>query len=168
MIRFVNRDAVFIKRRKVLLRAGGRAALAAEQADRIIDGLIAEGPRGLKSIGRPTKYGEGRIKNCLKYDLGNGYRLVGLKREDEIVFLYIGAHDDCNRWIVDNKGARTIPSKNRNAAEEVRAETLAIEREDPEPAAAEADRYGQVFADIDEKDLREIFCGLTGTPPGER
>jgi len=63
---------------------------------------------------------------------------------------------------MDNKGTRAIPSKNRSAAEEVRAEPFAIERENPESAAAKADRYEQVFADIDEKDLREIFCGLTG------
>jgi hypothetical protein len=168
MIRFVHRDANFIKRRKILLKAGGRAALAAEQADLIIDGLLQSGAGSIKEmgVGRLTKYGEARIRNCLKFDLGNGYRLIARKNEAEIVFLYIGTHDDCDRWITDNKGDRAAPAKRRNRTDAVRETALPVEPGNPEPAESEPDQYEQMIDAIDEKDLREIFHGLRGRQTG--
>lgn len=168
MIRLVHRDAGFMKRRKLLLKAGGRAALAAEQADLIIDRLLLEGAGRHRElgIGRPTRHGEARIRNSLKYDLGNGYRLIARKEEDEIVFLYIGAHDDCDRWITDNKGSRWTAAKPRSKTEEVREASVSVAPGDPEPAESEPDLYERMIEAIDEKDLRVIFRGLRGGHAG--
>ena len=51
-----------------------------------------------------TNNGETRIRSCVKYSLGDGYRLVTVKRDLIIWLLYVGNHDDTDRWITRNSG----------------------------------------------------------------
>lgn len=67
----------------------------------------------LGSLGQPnpfdgfplTHHGEKRIPNCLKYDLGNGWRLVTQQANKACLFLFIGDHDDVDHWLNTHKGA---------------------------------------------------------------
>ena len=51
-----------------------------------------------------TNHGETRIKNCVKYDLGDGWRLVTRQTEKICTFLFVGDHDDTDRWLDGHKG----------------------------------------------------------------
>jgi hypothetical protein len=108
---FVCRTIKFDKCLNTLHRAGGAAAIAAKKADAIIDRLVLKGCNNFNEIGKPTKHGELRIKSCRKYDLGGGYRLVFVKQGYHLVLLYVGAHDDCDRWLSNNRGLPLIIEK---------------------------------------------------------
>ena len=58
-----------------------------------------------------TKHGETRIQNVEKYDLSDGYRLViqlvdGKKKVR--AFLFVGSHDDSDRWLDSHRNYRWI------------------------------------------------------------
>ena len=54
-----------------------------------------------------TNHGERRIPNCVKYDLGYGWRLVTQQTERSCVFVIVGDHDDIDRWLDNNRGFQT-------------------------------------------------------------
>ena len=55
-------------------------------------------------LGKLTKYGENRIKNCQKYDLGGGCRLVTVQKDACIILLYVGSHEETDKWLESKKG----------------------------------------------------------------
>lgn len=55
-------------------------------------------------IVRITKHGESRIPHCVKYELGDGWRLVTCQHSKSCGFLFMGKHDDAERWLETNKG----------------------------------------------------------------
>ena len=57
---------------------------------------------------RVTNHGETRIKHCVKYDLGQGYRLVTIKHKGIISLEYVGNHDDTDKWLDRNAGKTLI------------------------------------------------------------
>lgn len=64
----------------------------------------------IKSLAR-TKHGESRLPNVEKFDLGDGFRLVvqlidGVKKTR--VFLFVGNHDDAQRWLDTHKNYRWV------------------------------------------------------------
>ena len=53
-----------------------------------------------------TNNGEKRIKNCVKYDLGDGWRLVTQQTANQCVFHFVGSHDETDKWLDGHKGDR--------------------------------------------------------------
>jgi hypothetical protein len=102
VIHTVHLDPRFEKQMRMLRRAGKKAALAAVQVDEIIANLRA-GKSMAAEIGSVTKHGELRIRGCIKYDLGSGYRLLTFKQGRDLFVLYVGSHDECDRWIENNR-----------------------------------------------------------------
>lgn len=143
-----------------LRKAGGKSSLVAAHAESLIEKLALARDIDLKLIGRRTKHGEARIKKCMKFDLFDGYRLVGIRQGQDIVFLYIGTHDECDRWIKKNTGLRSIPCKEGLETIEglMDGEPAGSGRDDE--LASASDEY--LEKRFDEKDLREVFRGLTG------
>ena len=154
-----------IKQLRALKRGGGNASQAAEHARKIIDQAV-EGIWSPKQIGRLTKYGEARIPNCIKFDLVRGYRLIGVMGKQEISFLFLGSHDECDHWLKNN-ARLDVRADNRTAGVlHVRSKT--DEETPPCPVReheeeTEADDYDTVLLrDLTDRDLREIFRGLCG------
>lgn len=110
MIPLIQRETQFNKSLAALRRAGGLAARAANEVDSILGRLVLQGG-ATNEIGKLTKHGESRIRNCVKYDLSGGYRLVCITQDEYILFLYAGSHDDCDRWINNNRGLRFVMDK---------------------------------------------------------
>jgi hypothetical protein len=159
MICFVHRDPKFENYLNLLREKGGTALSAAKKAEEIIQRLLMKGRETSLKVGRLTKKGELRIKRGLKYDLGNGYRLVCAKKGAHLILLYVGAHDDCDRWLVHNKGLQFEIDDNgpdKLATWNIPAlECASLSTTDP------ADEYeNQLMKRIDDKVLRNIFCGL--------
>ncbi|CAK8720254.1 Type II toxin-antitoxin system RelE/ParE family toxin [Candidatus Electrothrix aarhusensis] len=106
---------------------------------------------------RRTYNGEVRLKDCRKYSLSCGFRLIGLKRENRLIFTYIGSHDDCQRWIENN----------RSCLDEIESVPLSsdfVERSTDLESDNEAvhhcpeDEYEvQLMEQLDEHLLREVF-----------
>lgn len=51
-----------------------------------------------------TNHGESRIHKCVKYDLGNGWRLITQQTDKLCIFLFVGSHDDADQWLERHKG----------------------------------------------------------------
>lgn len=95
----------------------------------------------------------------MKYDLGSGYRLICVKQEKHIIISYIGSHDDCNRWLENNRGFRTAFDKEsqkivfkKKSEREIRSSEDELE--------LEMDYDDILLKKIDEKALRIGFNGL--------
>ena len=159
MIQAVYLDPRFEKQMRMLRRAGKKAALAANKADDII-AVLRAGDSVPEDIGSMTKHGEQRIRGLMKYDLGSGYRLVTYKQRSRIYLLYAGTHDDCHRWIENNRELAIDQIKARCAKLMVESDRgpsgicgsaiqVVPEEQDHDP-----------LAQLSERDLRQIFCGL--------
>jgi hypothetical protein len=53
-----------------------------------------------------TNHGETRIDSAVKYDLGDGWRLVTQQSNKTCTFVFVGDHDDVDRWLQGHKGMR--------------------------------------------------------------
>ena len=159
MILSLHIDPKFIKSLNDLRKQGGISFIAAKKADDLIKRLLLRGRDCSTEIGRLTRNGEVRIKNCKKYDLGNGYRLICLRKAYHLILLYIGTHDECSRWLERNKGLEyelNDAGDNALVTGEISSETPPhIKEIDP------ADEYEEkLISQIDDRMLRRIFSGL--------
>lgn len=155
----IYRTPKFSKRLNSLLSSGGVASLAAKRADDIIEAIARKGDDALEHISKLTRYGEHRIRNCKKYDLGQGYRMICLSKDNLLACLYIGTHDESDRWIHRN---RNIDIDSSQLTDELRPVRVARSKAQPddEDFDPEAEVDDGVLTDIDDKDLRSIFSGL--------
>lgn len=160
MLQYIHLDPKIEKRLDVLRRSGKKAAIAAAKAGKIISRL--ETGRAIPDqAGSVTKHGELRIKRVKKYDLGSGYRLITFKHEDCLYLLYVGTHDECHRWIENNRELTVDQIRERCTEIPVIDNGNDIQEEEVEEVADLSEEEGfDPLAAISEKDLRRIFCGL--------
>jgi len=162
---FIHRKSQFDKCLHKLRQAGGRSACAAERAEAIM-ATLAAAPGMPEQVHRLTKFGERRIDGCKKYDLGAGYRLVYAKEADHYVFLFVGTHDDCDRWLTNNKYLHDFQlDRSEDDARHVSGPTAVSDSVVPSTEAefTEAMDYDDILMQkIDELTLRRVFRGLCG------
>jgi hypothetical protein len=159
MIHSIHRDPGFEKCMNTLRDKGGTALLAAKKAEEIIDRILIKGRENSHRVARLTSKGELRIKCGMKYDLGNGYRLVCAKKGSHLSLLYIGSHDDCDRWLERNKGFQYETGDVCNT--KLVTQELSPSGFESMMTIDPADEYEeQLMKRIDDKVLRTIFCGL--------
>jgi hypothetical protein len=160
---FIHRKSYFNKCLHKLRQAGGRSAFAAERAEAII-ATLASAPGMPEQVHRLTKFGERRIDGCKKYDLGAGYRLVYVKDADHYVFLFVGTHDDCDRWLTNNKYLHDLQlDRLEDDARRVCEPTAVSDSVPPSTEAdLEMDDDDILMQQIDEPTLRRVFRGLCG------
>ena len=158
---YIHREASFKKSLDTLAKGDKTAARAAARAEEIMARLASGDSQAIEVVSRRTKHGELRINGCRKYSLGGGYRLVFVKRGSHLVATYVGSHDDCNRWIENNRGfepelpshsSAPFPSENQESESP----------RDSEVEEREPDYDDTLMKQIDEKMLRRIFTGLCG------
>ena len=144
-----------------LRMGGGAASLAAHRVEELIKRLSAKGQIGYGDTNKRTKNGELRIDKSLKYDLGGGYRLICLKQGNDFALLYAGTHDDCDRWLENNRRFRAVfNDKNHKVVSEKKFEKeikLLADKSD-----SEMDYDDILMEKIDDNILRSVFSGLCG------
>jgi hypothetical protein len=142
-----------------MTQAGGKAQDAADQAWNIIHLVAAEEQITQWLSSKLSHNGEARLQNGGKFDLGSGYRLVFIKKQGRFIFLYLGAHDECDTWIMNNRGVEPDPDQLEVIYCHERQEKPEDEEELREPVKdPDDDRPLHEF--IDQQTLREIFSGL--------
>jgi hypothetical protein len=158
---FIHRAPQLQKCLDKLLRAGGRAALAAKRVEENISTLATDACLKPEEVNKHTRHREARIEKCKKFDLVGGYRLVSIKKEQHYFFLFAGTHDDCDHWLNNHK--RLKPSINRECTTGIESPT-----EEDKPLAGQREvefdlDYDEILMQqIDEKMLRRVFRGLCG------
>jgi len=162
MISHVHLDPKINKGLELLRRSGKKATLAAAKAEEIIVRL-QHGRIIPDRVGTITKHGELRIKGVMKYDLGSGYRLITFKNGQRLFLLYVGSHDDCHRWIENNR--ELTVDQIRDRCNELPAGTKQAHRTRPaEETVPEKSDDFDPLSNATERDLRQVFCGLVGDP----
>ncbi|SMD05240.1 hypothetical protein SAMN02746065_12531 [Desulfocicer vacuolatum DSM 3385] len=152
---------------KELKRLKGREntpGFAAEKAWQIICSLA--GGDTPVNAGRLSRKGEARIRNCLKYNLGKGYRLVCVINKNDIYVLFSGNHDNCHTWLdkhrslnIESIMEQMIPFGGNSFP----ARTVSSPRRISETGGMD-DLWAETEADalptISQKDLRIVFRGI--------
>ncbi|HBI13929.1 MAG TPA: hypothetical protein DDY20_00115 [Desulfobulbaceae bacterium] len=156
-----------IERRIEDLKKDGRAGRAlARRVSAIIESLASVGGCSyLDAAGGYTRYGEKRIRNCRKYELGCGCRLVTLQRGEKVFVVFLGTHDECQRWLKNHSRLKEYYAGN--------GELFQIVDESPppaNPACADSAAYRdeaeeELLSRLSDQVLRRVFCGLV---EGER
>lgn len=157
----VYHDNQFEKLLENLKRSGGNGALVAKRAEALIEELTLSEGYGAAESCRLTKNGEARIRNCRKYDLRNGYRLVCIRKGRHLILLYVGTHDDCDRWLEHNRGLRPVLEPELPTA----APLAARPKAPPAPPVTDLEPDAADFGSKEQftvKELRLLFSGLCG------
>jgi hypothetical protein len=154
---------------EALKKAGKAGATLARKATRIVDSLASGTIRHhMDSIGSYTKYGEKRIKNCRKFDLGCGYRLITLQHELHVFIPFLGTHDECQRWLENNSRLKEVIAGNGSLVK------ISAPEKSPKdlPAGVSVDlsddTENELLLNVRDKDLRRIFSGLVEGPKKRR
>ncbi|MBU0663038.1 MAG: hypothetical protein KJ990_00695 [Proteobacteria bacterium] len=155
----IHQTRKFSKRMAYMARAGKNERIVADRAKQILTDLQAN-PLHEEAECKRTRHGELRLNDCRKYDLSCGFRLIALKRDNRLIFTYIGSHDDCQRWIENNRDyqdvieSMLVPLTN---TKDQQKNDLEAKREQPD----NYDEYEeQLMAEIDERLLHTIFAGF--------
>lgn len=141
----------------VLERQGTTRSIAAQRVRRIIDALIhGDSPA---SAGLLKKKSDRRVRNCLKFDLGAGFRLICVSERENIYILFVGDHDSSDNWL-DNY------SKKKPHKTELEMNTYIVDKQcaqmsgTPTPMKNMFEDPG--FFRITQEELRRVFKGLVG------
>jgi hypothetical protein len=155
---FVHRTANFDRILENLRKKGGTGSLAAGKAEEVINGISCGQGENMRQQFRFTRRGECRIKHCMKYDLGCGYRLVFIRRGCHFFFLYVGSHDDCFRWIERNKGLSYEIDDRTHALRIIR--DVPVPGDECEEKLGKDEYEARLMSRIDDKVLRKVFSGF--------
>ncbi len=162
MIQIFYKTRSFDRQLDMLRTSGEKGVLAADRAERIITLLLRHaGVETDELRSKRTKFGELRLKNCRKYDLGSGYRLITMTRKNKLFMLYAGTHDECDRWLyhkrkdklqVEPERLIVITKKGEVKSQQVLADFWPDE---------EGDEYEeQLTTKLSDAELRDIFKGI--------
>ncbi len=132
------------------------SSIAANRARRIIDALI----RGMRlaSAGLLKRKIDRRVKNCLKFDLGKGFRLVCIKEGNFIYVLFVGDHDNCDNWL-DNQNKKITNRIDLEMGSYILGKNSTPMSKKVVSKPVCVDDF--CFCQISQKDLRRVFKGLT-------
>lgn len=143
-----------------LEKTGKAGQVLARKVTGIIDRLVCGDFRNhMDALKSYTKYGENRIKNCRKYDLGCGFRLIMLQRGKTVFIPFLGSHDECQRWLENNSRMKRFSPGNGTTIPIKASRT-------PEPDQGDIDHLDtaedgtQLTQNLTDSDLRTVFCGI--------
>ena len=156
MIRSVHLTHRFEKQLEAMRRSEKMAVSASRKADAIITRLLEDDSRPLCKAGKLSNYGESRIQNAIKYDIGKGYRMLGVKKGEGLYLVFVGSHDHCSAWIENNRGLEK-PSELK------RIRTLKVAHaptREPPSTNPPIEKYDPLTAHITQEELSMVFCGI--------
>lgn len=88
-----------------LYAAGGQPQKAADKCKTLLwDLKNSDDPLEVIQKYPITNHGETRIKHCVKFDLPGYCRLVTIQDNGWLVLLFLGTHDEVDKWLETNKG----------------------------------------------------------------
>ena len=75
--------------------------------------------------------------------------------------LCVGSHDDCDRWLNNNRGFQPVINKDSNTSYSIRKSRMLVQSPEKKPEP-EMDYDAILMEKIDQKTFRRIFRGLCG------
>jgi superfamily I DNA/RNA helicase len=86
------------------VETGAEFGRMARKASEVITNLTHGLPAGAPTSNR----GENRLRNCVKYALNEGFRLVTVQDGSRCFVLFMGKHDTCDEWLVQNRNMQVV------------------------------------------------------------
>jgi hypothetical protein len=161
MMKYINISEKICTRIKNLKKSGKEGNALAQRATRIIEGLISgDLQHHVDAVGRFTKYGEKRIKNCIKFDLGAGYRLITLRRGEILYIPFLGTHDECQRWLETNSRLKKLDMSNGTLFRILESSQPAASSTGIDSSDIQAHAEDDTLPELSDQDLRRVFRGL--------
>jgi len=115
-----------------------------------------------KVASKRTRKGEKRLRNCVKYDMGAGYRLVTVMNGNHLFVTHLGSHDETDQWFDRHKGDNFTAENSSYSWE--RIQIRECEDRGQSLIGAELidsnDYEAQLEAKLNESILLSIFDGL--------
>ena len=114
-----------------------------------------------------TRKGEQRIKNCIKYNMGGGYRLVTVMVDNHLFGTFFGSHDETDLWFDRHKTDDFLPEDPSYIWEKIKLSGNTVNNRSLIGAElVEIDVYeAQLEARLNETILLSIFQGLNRNNP---
>ena len=164
-MRYLHLARTIGKQYKELQRAGKKAEHAVSSFVRIVDSLRRGEAQDEFLCNKRTKNGELRLRHCIKYDLGGGYRMVTVRNDQHLFVLFIGTHDETDQWLENHRDDIFSPddaSFSRESIGQPRSQGPdTVELQDERFSTSNIDTYErELMARLDESLLRAIFQGL--------
>ena len=108
-----------------------------------------------------TAWGEKRIEGCIKYDLGEGFRVICFRRGGTLFVSYIGSHEECHNWLYHYSGRHNWVAKENGTTIPVQLTEISDGWKTVSLDGDLEDDYDDLLMEqIDDKTLRKIFSGL--------
>lgn len=167
MLRYIHFSDSLPKLLGGLCKTGKKAELAASKCEAILNDIRQYGCRYEAVFSKRTRHGEARIKNCIKYDLGGGYRLVTIRVGCHLFICFVGTHDEANLWIERHRYDILTPGDPLYCCEERVAQAENGETDNCEPDNLhdiEEQYEDELRARLNETQLKSIFQGLSMNP----
>lgn len=139
-------------------RKGNAPKVAAQRARQVIDALTqGEIPTG---SGLMRARNDRRVKNSLKFNLGQGFRLICIREKHQIYVMFAGDHDSSDAWL-------THYTRKRPHLNELDMDAMDVgvmDAEDPEdahrqPAPKQPGEEART-EEIPQAVLRQVFKGI--------
>lgn len=162
-MQYLHISRLLAKQTKELMKAGKKGERIVATYEMIVDRLRQEGCRDDKIFCKRTKKGEQRMKNCVKYDLGSGYRLITVRSGDHLFITFLGGHDDADTWFNRHRYDIFTPDKSLYTSELIEPKTKLFSNEEAElePVPDNDDLYEEELqAKLDDSILKSVFQGL--------
>lgn len=163
MIRSIHCSRLLERQLAALRKAGKKGEIAANQFERILTCLKYSGPKSEGIYIKRTKNGEYRLKNCVKYDLGCGYRVITVRIGDRLYVPFLGVHDAANQWLERHGQDGFLPQESfyLQAIFVSHEQCIGDPEQDISQLREEDDLYEeQLLARLDESLLKDVFQGL--------
>jgi hypothetical protein len=157
------------KQLDALRRSGKKGKFAVNQCESILNTIRFEGVRCDAVLHKRTKNGEQRITNCVKYNLGHGYRLITVRRGDHLFVTFAGHHDRADQWLDQNRDVDFCPDDPGFESENLcySDKTLEAQAESYASKNPEEDLYESYLqSQLNDELLRSIFSGLIRSSSG--
>ncbi|MEE4241584.1 MAG: hypothetical protein V2I36_08960 [Desulfopila sp.] len=163
MIRYVHLAENLVKQVEVLGKAGRKEKLAVAQYESIVAAIRQSGCYSENVTVKRTKHGELRLKNCVKYDLGSGYRLISVRQGDHLFLPFLGSHDETDRWLERHRNEVFSLKDSSSCHKTFHCREGDLDSSSPASAAEEcgAELYEESLQErLDQSLLRSVFCGI--------
>lgn len=139
-----------------------KSELAVLKCRQLLSDMREYGLQHERVFSKRTRKGEQRIKNCVKYNMGGGYRLVTIMVNDYLFVTFLGSHDETDIWFSRHKNDDFLPEDPSYTWEKITfAESSENDTSLIGAELVEVDVYeAELEARLDDTILLSIFQGL--------
>ena len=163
MIQYIHISHTLDKDIKRLRRSDKQGEQAVSKYLDILCDIRKYGCHSETVICKRTRKGEQRIKNCIKYDLGGGHRLITVLTGNHLYITFLGNHDETDQWFLRHRYDTFEPDASFYRTEEVVFDQENCGEHVTEQAApqdADEQYEKELKEKIDEPLLKSVFQGL--------